>query len=155
MAPARGADVRPTASPSHYQFVVPPPSVDVMMIAPKAPGHRMREHFVEQGIGVPCLLAVHQDATGNAKNIALAYAAGIGCARAGRTGNPRSRTKPKATCSANSRYSAAALPSPHQPGFRRRWWNGAIPPEIAYFECLHELKMIVDLIQQGGFNYMR
>ena len=101
----------------HYQFVVPPPSVDVMMIAPKAPGHRMREHFVEQGIGVPCLLAVHQDATGNAKNIALAYAAGIGCARAGVLettfkDETESDLFGRTVGTVRRRY------LPHQPGFR-------------------------------------
>ena len=137
----------------HYQFVVPPPTVDVMMIAPKAPGHRMREHFVEQGIGVPCLLAVHQDATGNAKNIGLAYAAGIGCARAGvleTTFKDETESdlfgEQSVLCGGVTALINLAFETLVERGY---------PPEIAYFECLHELKMIVDLIQQGGFNYMR
>ena len=124
-----------------------------MMIAPKAPGHRMREHFVEQGIGVPCLLAVHQDATGNAKNIALAYAAGIGCARAGvleTTFKDETESdlfgEQSVLCGGVTALINLAFETLVERGY---------PPEIAYFECLHELKMIVDLIQQGGFNYMR
>jgi ketol-acid reductoisomerase len=137
----------------HYQFVVPPPTVDVLMIAPKAPGHRMREHFVEQGIGVPCLLAVHQDATGNAKNIGLAYASGIGCARAGvleTTFKDETESdlfgEQSVLCGGVTALINLAFETLVERGY---------PPEIAYFECLHELKMIVDLIQQGGFNYMR
>ena len=137
----------------HYQFVVPPPSVDVMMIAPKAPGHRMREHFVQEGIGVPCLLAVHQDATGRAKATGLAYAAGIGCAKAGVL-ETTFKDETESDLFGEQSVLCGGVTALINMAFETLVERG-YPPEIAYFECLHELKMIVDLIQQGGFNYMR
>ena len=136
----------------HYGEVVPPPDVDVMMIAPKAPGHRMRELF-QQGIGVPCLLAVHQDATGHAKEVALAYAKGVGATNAGvleTTFKFETESdlfgEQTVLCGGVTELVKAAFDTLVEGGY---------PPEIAYFECLHELKMIVDLMYQGGFSYMR
>ena len=137
----------------HYGFVAPPPSVDVMMIAPKAPGHRMREHFVQEGIGVPCLLAVHQDATGRAKETGLAYAAGIGCAKAGVL-ETTFKDETESDLFGEQSVLCGGVTALINMAFETLVERG-YPPEIAYFECLHELKMIVDLIQQGGFNYMR
>ena len=137
----------------HYGFVAPPPTVDVMMIAPKAPGHRMREHFVQEGIGVPCLLAVHQDATGRAKETGLAYAAGIGCAKAGVL-ETTFKDETESDLFGEQSVLCGGVTALINMAFETLVERG-YPPEIAYFECLHELKMIVDLIQQGGFNYMR
>ncbi len=135
----------------HYREVVPPDSVDVMMVAPKAPGHRMRELFVE-GVGVPSLLAVHQDATGNGKGIGLAYAKGIGCTGAGvleTTFKDETESdlfgEQSILCGGVTALVNAAFETLVEAGY---------PQEIAYFECLHELKMIVDLMYQGGHNYM-
>jgi ketol-acid reductoisomerase len=134
-----------------YQ-IVPPPEVDVSMIAPKAPGHRVRELFQEGG-GTPGLLAVHQDASGNAKQTALAYAKGIGCTRAGvieTTFSEETETdlfgEQAVLCGGVSELIKAGFETLVDAGYQ---------PEIAYFECLHELKLIVDLIQQGGLSYMR
>ncbi len=134
-----------------YQ-IVPPPDVDVSMIAPKAPGHRMREVYMESG-GVPALLAVHQDASGQAKATALAYAKGLGCTRAGvieTTFAEETETdlfgEQAVLCGGVSALIKAGFETLVEAGYQ---------PEIAYFECLHELKLIVDLIQQGGLSYMR
>jgi ketol-acid reductoisomerase len=136
----------------HYREIVPASTMDVMMVAPKAPGHRMRELFTE-GVGVPSLLAVHQDATGNAKNIGLAYAKALGS-----TGSGVLETTIKdetesdlfgeqtILCGGVTSLVKAAFETLVEAGY---------PQEIAFFECLHELKMIVDLMYQGGFNYMR
>ncbi|MGH9326542.1 MAG: ketol-acid reductoisomerase [Terriglobia bacterium] len=136
----------------HFKCIVPPPDVDVIMIAPKSPGHRMRELFVE-GVGVPGLLAVEQDASGQAEQTALAYALGVGCLRAGviRTSfKEETETdlfgEQSVLCGGVSALVAAAFETLVQAGYQ---------PEIAYFECLHELKLIVDLIYQGGIKYMR
>jgi len=136
----------------HYNQVVPPDNVDVTMIAPKAPGHRVREIFPE-GQGVPGLLAVFQDATGNAKQMALAYAKGIGCARAGvieTTFAEETETdlfgEQAVLCGGVSALIKAGFETLVEAGYQ---------PEIAYFECLNELKLIVDLIYQGGLSYMR
>jgi ketol-acid reductoisomerase len=135
-----------------YGTIAPPPNVDVSLIAPKAPGHRVREVFKEGG-GTPCLLAVHQDASGKAKAQALAYAKGIGGTRAGvleTTFAEETETdlfgEQAVLCGG-----ASALV---QAGFETLV-NAGYQPEIAYFECLHELKLIVDLMQQGGISYMR
>jgi ketol-acid reductoisomerase len=134
-----------------YQ-VTPPPDVDVSMIAPKAPGHRLRELYVE-GTGTPALLAVHQDVSGQAKEMALAYARGIGCTRAGvieTTFAEETETdlfgEQAVLCGGVSELVKAGFETLVEAGYQ---------PEIAYFECLHELKLIVDLIQQGGLSYMR
>lgn len=136
----------------HFKFVVPPPEVDVVMIAPKSPGHRMRELFVE-GVGVPGLLAVQQDASGQAEQTALAYALGVGCLKAGvirTTFKEETETdlfgEQSVLCGGVSALITSAFETLVQAGYQ---------PEIAYFECLHELKLIVDLIYQGGIKYMR
>lgn len=129
-----------------------PATVDVAMIAPKAPGHRVREVFVEGG-GTPGLLAVEQNATGRAKELALSYARGIGCTRAGVI--ETSFTEETETdlfgeqavlCGGVSALIKAGFETLVEAGYQ---------PEVAYFECLHELKLIVDLIYRGGLSYMR
>ena len=136
----------------HYGQVKPPENVDVTMIAPKAPGHRVREIFPE-GQGVPGLLAVYQDATGQARQLALAYAKGIGCARAGvieTTYAEETETdlfgEQAVLCGGVSALIKAGFDTLVEAGYQ---------PEIAYFECCNELKLIVDLIYQGGLSYMR
>lgn len=135
-----------------YGFIQAPDNVDVTMVAPKAPGHRVREVFIE-GSGVPGLMAVHQDATGNAKDLALAYAKGIGCTRAGvleTTFAEETETdlfgEQTVLCGGVSALVKAGFETLVEAGYQ---------PEIAYFECLHELKLIVDLMYEGGLNYMR
>jgi ketol-acid reductoisomerase len=134
-----------------YQ-IVPPPDVDVSMIAPKSPGHRVRELY-EEGQGTPALLAVHQNVSGQAKEMALAYAKGIGCTRAGvieTTFAEETETdlfgEQAVLCGGVTELIKAGFETLVEAGYQ---------PEIAYFECLHELKLIVDLIQQGGMSYMR
>ena len=136
----------------HYQQIVPPPQVDVSMVAPKAPGHRMREIFT-RGSGVPGLLAIHQDASGKAKDNALAYAKGVGCTRAGvldTTFKEETETdlfgEQTILCGGVAALIKAGFETLVEAGYQ---------PESAYFECLHELKLIVDLIYQGGLGYMR
>ena len=136
----------------HYGQIVPSPGANVSMVAPKAPGHRMREMFVE-GIGVPALLAIHQDATGDAKETTLAYAKGIGCTSAGvleTTFKDETETdlfgEQNVLCGGVTTLIKTAFETLVEAGY---------PPELAYFECLHEMKLIVDLIWQGGFKYMR
>jgi ketol-acid reductoisomerase len=135
-----------------YGTIKTPDGVDVTMIAPKAPGHRVREVFVEGG-GTPGLLAIHQDATGNAEALALSYAKGIGCTRAGAietTFTEETETdlfgEQAVLCGGVSALIKAGFETLVSAGYQ---------PEIAYFECLHELKLIVDLIYRGGLNYMR
>ena len=135
-----------------FGFVVPPKDIDVTMIAPKAPGHRVREIFPEGG-GVPGLLAVHQDFTGNAKALALSYGRGIGCARAGiieTTFAEETETdlfgEQSVLCGGVSALMKAGFETLVNAGYQ---------PEIAYFECMHELKLIVDLFYRGGLAYMR
>ena len=136
----------------HYKQIVPPGNVNVTMVAPKAPGHRMREMFVD-GIGVPALLAIEQDATGDAKEITLAYAKGIGCTGAGvleTTFKDETETdlfgEQNVLCGGITALIKTAFETLVEAGYE---------PELAYFECLHEMKLIVDLIFQGGFKYMR
>ena len=136
----------------HYGQIAPPENVDVTMVAPKAPGHRMREIFV-QGSGVPGLLAIHQDASGQARDYGLAYAKGIGCTRAGvleTTFKEETETdlfgEQTILCGGVSALIKAGFETLVEAGYQ---------PESAYFECLHELKLIVDLIYQGGLGYMR
>ncbi len=135
-----------------YGTIDPPRHIDVTMIAPKAPGHRVREVFVEGG-GVPCLLAVHQDATGKAKQLALSYGKGIGGTRAGimeTTFTEETETdlfgEQAVLCGGISALMKAGFDTLVEAGYQ---------PEAAYFECVHEMKLIVDLIYQGGLNYMR
>ncbi len=136
----------------HFKFIKPPKDVDVTMIAPKAPGHRVREVFTE-GQGVPALVAVAQDASKKALKQALAYAAGLGCLRAGVIGTTfREETESDlfgeqaVLCGGTSELIRAGFETLVEAGYA---------PEIAYFECLHELKLIVDLIYEGGLSYMR
>lgn len=135
-----------------FGTIVPPADVDVSMIAPKAPGHRVREVFKEGG-GTPCLLAVHQDATGTAEANALSYAAAIGGGRAGvlkTTFAEETETdlfgEQAVLCGGVSALVKAGFETLVEAGYQ---------PEIAYFECLHELKLIVDLFYRGGLSYMR
>jgi ketol-acid reductoisomerase len=128
------------------------PDVDVSMVAPKSPGHRVRELYVE-GAGTPALIAIHQDASGNARAQTLSYAKGIGVTRAGvleTTFAEETETdlfgEQAVLCGGVSALIKAGFDTLVQAGYQ---------PEIAYFECLHELKLIVDLIYQGGLNYMR
>jgi ketol-acid reductoisomerase len=128
------------------------PDVDVTMVAPKAPGHRVRELFVE-GAGTPALIAIHQDASGKAKEVTLSYAKGIGVTRAGvieTTFAEETETdlfgEQAVLCGGVSALIKAGFETLVEAGYQ---------PEIAYFECLHELKLIVDLIYQGGLSYMR
>jgi ketol-acid reductoisomerase len=128
------------------------PDVDVSMVAPKSQGHRVRELYVE-GAGTPALIAIHQDATGRARELTLSYAKGIGVTRAGvleTTFAEETETdlfgEQAVLCGGVSALIKAGFDTLVQAGYQ---------PEIAYFECLHELKLIVDLIYQGGLNYMR
>ena len=136
----------------HFNEIVPPPDVDVTMIAPKGPGHRLRELYVE-GSGIPALVAVHQDASGQALQNALAYGMGIGCLRAGivaTTFQEETETdlfgEQAVLCGGTTSLIKAAFETLTEAGYQ---------PEIAYFEVLHELKLIVDLIYEGGLKYMR
>ena len=136
----------------HYEAIKPPDNIDVSMIAPKAPGHRVREVFVK-GAGVPGLLAIHQDVSGIAKDIGLAYAKGIGCTRAGvldTTFKEETETdlfgEQTVLCGGVTQLIKSAFEVMVEAGYQ---------PESAYFECMHELKLIVDLLYQGGMEYMR
>jgi ketol-acid reductoisomerase len=136
----------------HYGQIEPPADVDVIMIAPKGPGHMVRRVFLE-GSGVPCLIAIHQDATGKAKDVALAWAAGIGGARAAVI----ETTFPEETeTDLFGEQAVLCGGATHlvQMGFETLVEAG-YQPEIAYFECLHELKLIVDLMYEGGMAKMR
>lgn len=136
----------------HYGQIIPPSDVNVVMIAPKGPGHTVRSQY-QEGKGVPCLIAVYQDATGDAKDIALAYADGIGGARAGileTTFKEETETdlfgEQAVLCGGVTALMKAGFETLVEAGYQ---------PESAYFECVHEMKLIVDLINQGGFEYMR
>jgi ketol-acid reductoisomerase len=136
----------------HFGFITPPKDIDVTMIAPKAPGHRVREVFTE-GQGVPALVAIHQDASGKALPNALAYAAGLGCLRAGvleTSFKEETETdlfgEQSVLCGGVSELIRAGFDTLVEAGYA---------PEMAYFECLHEVKLIVDLIYEGGLSYMR
>ena len=136
----------------HYSQIVPPPEIDVSMIAPKCPGHMLRRLYAE-GSGPPALVAIQQDASGQARDIALAYAKGIGCAKAGvleTTFAEETETdlfgEQTVLCGGISSLIKAGFETLVEAGYQ---------PEIAYFEVCHELKLIVDLIYQGGLTYMR
>ena len=136
----------------HYGQVVPPEDVDVTMVAPKAPGHRVREIF-PLGQGVPGLLAIYQDATGQARQLGMAYAMGIGCARAGVI----ETTFPEETETdlfGEQAVLCGGLSALMKAGFQTLV-DAGYQPEIAYFECVNEMKLIVDLVYQGGLSYMR
>jgi ketol-acid reductoisomerase len=136
----------------HFGQISPPANVDVSMIAPKAPGHRVRELFTE-GVGVPALVAIHQNPSGHALENALAYAMGLGCLKAGvieTTFKEETESdlfgEQAVLCGGASELIRAGFETLVAAGYA---------PEIAYFECLHELKLIVDLIYEGGLSYMR
>jgi ketol-acid reductoisomerase len=136
----------------HYGEIVPPARVDVSMVAPKSPGHLVRSEY-EAGRGVPALVAVHQDASGNTLADALAYASGIGCTRAGvieTTFRDETETdlfgEQAVLCGGVTALVKAGFETLTAAGYR---------PELAYFECLHELKLIVDLMYRGGMQFMR
>jgi ketol-acid reductoisomerase len=136
----------------HYNQIVPPEDVDVFMVAPKGPGHTVRSQFLE-GRGVPCLFAVYQDVSGKAAELALAYAAGIGGARAGvleTTFKEETETdlfgEQVVLCGGLCELIKAGFETLIEAGYQ---------PESAYFECLNEMKLIVDLINQGGLSFMR
>ena len=136
----------------HYGQIVPPEFVNVFMVAPKGPGHTVRSQYLA-GRGVPCLIAVYQEASGNCKDLALAYAAGIGGARAGileTTFKEETETdlfgEQAVLCGGVTALIKAGFEVLVEAGYQ---------PESAYFECLHELKLIVDLIYEGGLSYMR
>jgi ketol-acid reductoisomerase len=136
----------------HFNQIKPPADVDVIMIAPKGPGHTVRSQYKE-GRGVPCLIAVYQDATGKAKDIALAWAAGIGGARAGileTTFKEETETdlfgEQAVLCGGVSALMKAGFETLVEAGYQ---------PESAYFECIHEMKLIIDLINSGGLSFMR
>lgn len=136
----------------HFAQIVPPSDVNVIMIAPKGPGHTVRSEYVE-GKGVPCLIAVHQDATGKAKEIGLAYAMGIGGARAGVL-ETTFRVETETDLFGEQAVLCGGVTALMQAGFETLVEAG-YSPENAYFECIHEMKLIVDLIYQGGFSKMR
>lgn len=136
----------------HFGQITPPESVNVFMIAPKGPGHTVRSQYAE-GKGVPCLVAVHQDPSGDTLDVALAYAAGIGGARAGilqTTFKEETETdlfgEQAVLCGGVSELMKAGFETLVEAGYQ---------PESAYFECMHEMKLIVDLVNQGGLSYMR
>lgn len=136
----------------HFGQVQPSPDLDVFMIAPKAPGHIMRRLFTE-GVGVPCLLAVHQDATGHAKQLALAYAKGVGGTKAGVI-ETTFREETETDLFGEQAVLCGGVTELVRAGFDTLV-NAGYQPEIAYFECLHELKLIVDLMYEGGISMMR
>lgn len=136
----------------HFNQIVPPENVDVVMVAPKGPGHTVRSQYIE-GRGVPSLIALHQDFSGKAREYALAYAAGIGAGRAGileTTFREETETdlfgEQAVLCGGVTELMKAGFETLVEAGYQ---------PENAYFECIHEMKLIVDLINQGGFEYMR
>jgi len=136
----------------HFKYIVPPGDVNVVMIAPKGPGHLVRSEFVKGG-GVPNLVAIEQDTTGDAKAIALAWGAGIGGARAGII-ETTYKEETETDLFGEQCVLCGGLTSLIKAGFETLVEAG-YQPEIAYFECLHEVKLIVDLIYQGGLSYMR
>ncbi|MHB1022332.1 MAG: ketol-acid reductoisomerase [Acidobacteriaceae bacterium] len=157
------ADIEPNLAPGktlmfahgfniRFRTITPPATVDVSLVAPKAPGHRVREVFTEGG-GVPGLVAVEQDASGNALALALSYAKGIGCTRAGvlqTTFTEETETdlfgEQAVLCGGTAALVKAGFETLTEAGYQ---------PELAYFEVLHELKLIVDLMYRGGLAYMR
>jgi len=136
----------------HFKTIVPPADVDVSMIAPKAPGHRVRELYTD-GMGVPALVAVHQNASGQALERALAYALALGCLKAGVI-ETDFREETESDLFGEQTVLCGGVSELVRAGFETLVEAG-YAPEIAYFECLHELKLIVDLIYEGGLSYMR
>ena len=156
-------DIKPNLSPGnylafahgfniHYGQIIPPPDVNVFMIAPKGPGHTVRSQYLE-GRGVPALVAIHQDPSGDTLDVALGYAAGIGASRAGilfTTFREETETdlfgEQAVLCGGVTELMKAGFDTLVEAGYS---------PENAYFECLHEMKLIIDLVNQGGLSYMR
>ncbi len=136
----------------HFGQIAAPQGVDVLMVAPKGPGHLVRRVYTE-GAGVPCLLAIHQDATGNAKNLGLAYAKAIGGTRAGVL-ETSFREETETDLFGEQAVLCGGVSHLMQAGFETLVEAG-YDPEIAYFECVHEMKLIVDLIYEGGMERMR
>lgn len=136
----------------HFNQIVPPDFVDVIMVAPKGPGHTVRSQYKE-GRGVPSLIAVYQDASGKAKDYALAYADGIGAGRAGIL-ETTFKEETETDLFGEQAVLCGGVTELMKAGFETLV-NAGYQPEIAYFECIHEMKLIVDLINQGGFAMMR
>lgn len=136
----------------HFGFIKPPPDTNVFMVAPKGPGHLVR-HEYQRGAGVPCLLAVHQDPTGDTKKLGLAYASAIGGGRAGVI-ETNFREETETDLFGEQAVLCGGLTALIKAGFETLVEAG-YAPEMAYFECLHEMKLIVDLIYEGGISEMR
>jgi ketol-acid reductoisomerase len=136
----------------HFKRVVPPAGVNVFMVAPKGPGHLVRSEY-EKGRGVPCLLAIHQDPSGNTKTVGLAYASAIGGARAAVI-ETTFKDETETDLFGEQAVLCGGLTSLIQAGYETLV-NAGYPPEMAYFECVHEVKLIVDLIYEGGLTNMR
>ena len=136
----------------HFGFINPADDINISMVAPKAPGHRVRELF-EEGVGVPGLLAIHQDPSGNAEALGLAYAKAIGCLKAGVI-QTSFKEETETDLFGEQSVLCGGCAELIRAGFQTLV-DAGYAPEMAYFECLHELKLIVDLIQEGGLNYMR
>ncbi|MCF8012085.1 MAG: ketol-acid reductoisomerase [Clostridiales bacterium] len=136
----------------HFGQIEPPGDVDVFMVAPKSPGHLVRRMY-EEGKGVPGLVAVHQDATGKAMELGMAYAKGIGCTRAGLF-ETTFREETETDLFGEQAVLCGGVSELIKAGFETLV-NAGYAPEMAYFECMHELKLIVDLIHEGGLSYMR
>ncbi|MFB7141748.1 ketol-acid reductoisomerase [Gottfriedia sp. NPDC056225] len=136
----------------HFDQIVPPANVDVFLVAPKGPGHLVRRTFVD-GAAVPALFAVYQDVTGEAKNVALSYAEGIGSTRAGVL-ETTFKEETETDLFGEQAVLCGGVTSLVKSGFETLVEAG-YQPEVAYFECLHELKLIVDLMYEGGMSYMR
>ena len=136
----------------HFEMILPREDLDVVMIAPKGPGHTVRSQYVE-GAGVPCLIAIHRDISGSAKDITLSYASGIGSGRAGII-ETNFKDETETDLFGEQAVLCGGLTSLIQAGYEVLVEAG-YPPEMAYFECLHEVKLIVDLIYEGGLQNMR
>jgi len=136
----------------HFKYIVPPAGVNVVMIAPKGPGHLVRSEYVKGG-GVPCLVAVEKDETGDALQVALAWGNGVGGARAGII-QTTYKEETETDLFGEQAVLCGGLTALIKAGFETLVEAG-YQPEIAYFECMHEVKLIVDLMYQGGMNYMR
>ena len=136
----------------HFEMIVPRTDLDVIMIAPKGPGHTVRSQY-ESGAGVPCLLAIHKDISGNARPLGLSYACAIGSGRAGII-ETNFKDETETDLFGEQAVLCGGLTSLIQTGYEVLVENG-YPPEMAYFECLHEVKLIVDLIYEGGLQNMR
>ncbi|HLN83041.1 MAG TPA: ketol-acid reductoisomerase [Candidatus Binatia bacterium] len=136
----------------HFRRIVPPPDVNVFMVAPKGPGHLVRSEY-QKGRGVPCLLAVQQDPTGDTKQVGLAYASAIGGARAAVI-ETTFKDETETDLFGEQSVLCGGLCALIQAGYETLV-NAGYPPEMAYFECVHEVKLIVDLIYEGGLTNMR